>query len=337
MPSFEIMVVRCCFQMLVSGTVCFWKGINPLGESGFRRVPFLRGLFGSLSTGALYYGATHLSIATATVLKFTSPLWTLLLARVTLGEPIGYVNTVAIILGFSGTILVSQPEFLLNFFSAEDTQAAVETIEGKDIPGSLPYIESVCICLLGAVCAALAYVMIRKSGGKVHYHVLGFYYGIVGAVVCSVLLVTMQGWPVLPEDWTTVGLLIGISLGGFIAQTTANKGAQMIEASKTATFRSTDVAFVLIWQISFLHEIPNSISMVGIALIGTSTLIMALWTSPKSPSKTSSDEEEEEDSGVEYEMVEVCIETSEDSSAEENEPELGFDVPTPQGEPEIAV
>merc|ERR1712130_206567 len=258
-----------------------------------------------LSTGALYYGATHLSIATATVLKFTSPLWTLLLARVTLGEPIGYANTVAIVIGFAGTILVSQPEFLLELFKS-DTSAdeAVPVIDGKDIPGTWPYMESICICLLGAVCAALAYVMIRKSGGKVHYHVLGFYYGIVGAVVCSVLLVTLQGMPVIPTDWVTVGLLVAISIGGFIAQTTANKGAQMIEASKTATFRSTDVAFVLIWQISFLHEIPNGVSMIGIALIGISTLIMALWTSPKSDSKPTVDEEETDECSAEYEMLE---------------------------------
>lgn len=305
-PSFEIMVVRCCFQMVISGVVCAWKGINPFGESGMRRVPFLRGLFGSLSTGALYYGATHLSIATATVLKFTSPLWTLLLARVTLGEPIGLANTVAIIIGFAGTVLVSQPEFLLEWFQSDSADTSVSVIDGKDIPGSWPYVESICICLLGAVCAALAYVMIRKSGGKVYYHVLGFYYGIVGAVVCSVLLVTMQGWPVLPQDWFTVGLLVAISIGGFIAQTTANKGAQMIEASKTATFRSTDVVFVLIWQISFLHEIPNAISFAGIGLITISTLIMALWTAPKSqPAKTNSENEDEEEGGAEYEMLQI--------------------------------
>ena len=299
-PSFEMMVIRCFFQILNSGGMCWWIGVNPFGESGNRTVPFLRGLFGSLSTGALYYGATHLDIADATVLKFTSPIWTLLLARVLLGERIRLANGFAIALGFLGTLLVSQPQFLLDLFHLGDGVAA-EADEGKDTPGTWMYASSIMICLFGAVCSALVYILIRKSGGSVHFHVLGFYYGIVGVPVCSFLLLVMQGLPVIPPDALTYLLLIGIAISGCIAQTCFNKGAQKIEASKTAAFRSTDVAFVLLWQVTLLHDVPSWWSFAGIACVCGCTLIMAFWQPPK-PSTDKKDVV----SDIEYSEMDHC-------------------------------
>lgn len=50
-PSFEMMVFRCFVQMIFSGTVCYFIGVNPFGPKGNRTIPLLRGIFGPLSTG----------------------------------------------------------------------------------------------------------------------------------------------------------------------------------------------------------------------------------------------------------------------------------------------
>lgn len=50
-PSFEMMIFRCIAQMFYSGSICLYMGINPFGPKGNRTIPFLRGVFGPLSTG----------------------------------------------------------------------------------------------------------------------------------------------------------------------------------------------------------------------------------------------------------------------------------------------
>lgn len=82
--------------------------------------------------------------------------------------------------------------------------------------------------------------------------------------------------PILPPDLYTWVLLIIIGICGCLGHTTLNKGAQQIDASRTAILRNADVAFVLFWQIIIFNEFPTGWSIIGIILITSSTFILAL-------------------------------------------------------------
>ena len=97
----------------------------------------------------------------------------------------------------------------------------------------------------------------------------------------TALLFIFEGYPVWPQDWESFLYLAVITVCGCIAQTTFNKGGQMIDATKTSVFRSTDVVFVLCWQIVLLHEVPTLWSFLGIFLICTSTVVMAITKSKR--------------------------------------------------------
>ena len=98
------------------------------------------------------------------------------------------------------------------------------------------------------------------------------------------LMFIIQGIPVLPKDMGTYILLLCISMCGCVGQTTLVKGAQLIEASKTAVLRNADIGFVLLWQVIFLHLFPTFWSMLGLALITACTIIAAVTRSPPSES-----------------------------------------------------
>lgn len=82
--------------------------------------------------------------------------------------------------------------------------------------------------------------------------------------------------PVLPPDLITWLLLIGIGFCGCFGHTTLNKGAQLIDASRTSVLRNADIAFVLVWQFIFLGELPTGWSWIGVILISASTIIGSL-------------------------------------------------------------
>ena len=90
--------------------------------------------------------------------------------------------------------------------------------------------------------------------------------------------------PVIPADLATWLMLILIGLCGCLGHTTLNKGAQLIDASRTSVLRNADIAFVLIWQIALLGEYPTGWSIIGVILICSSTLVGTL-TNPKGTTK----------------------------------------------------
>eukprot|EP00012_Vannella_robusta_P011993 CAMPEP_0206205182 /NCGR_PEP_ID=MMETSP0166-20121206/14040_1 /ASSEMBLY_ACC=CAM_ASM_000260 /TAXON_ID=95228 /ORGANISM="Vannella robusta, Strain DIVA3 518/3/11/1/6" /LENGTH=146 /DNA_ID=CAMNT_0053625097 /DNA_START=609 /DNA_END=1046 /DNA_ORIENTATION=+ len=113
-----------------------------------------------------------------------------------------------------------------------------------------------------------------------------FYYGVLGTISSFVLLLVFQGLPILPHDPITLLLLGSLSLCGCLGQTTLNKGAQMIDASKTSVLRNADIAFVLVFQIVLLGELPTIWSSIGLLLISSCTILIALTKSSALPSKT---------------------------------------------------
>lgn len=112
----------------------------------------------------------------------------------------------------------------------------------------------------------------------------------------TIMLVIFQE-PVLPPDLMTWILLIFIGLCGCLGHTTLNKGAQLIDASRTSVLRNADIAFVLLWQVTLLHELPTGWSFIGLILICSSTLVGAL-TKPK----PKLEDELESDSAIENEI-----------------------------------
>lgn len=274
----------------------------------------------------MYYGATTIAMTDASVLSFTTPIWTMIIARVALGEAITIINFTAITIGFIGVIFVAQPATLFSVFddSAGDESSYGEMNDnGEYPPGSVGYMITFFICIGGALCSSLVYILIKKAGSSVHYQVLVFYYGFAGsklfffeilfyfvinslfviAPISIVQLLIFQGLPVIPPDWESYFYLIAISVCACAAQTFFNKGGQMIAATKTAVYRSTDIVFVLVWQITLLHEIPSLWSLFGMFFVCLCTLMISF-------SKVTTVKEEPETPVYEYEMENlVSVET----------------------------
>lgn len=137
----------------------------------------------------MYYGATTIAMTDASVLSFTTPIWTLIIARVALKEAITLVNFTAITVGFIGVIFVAQPDTLFNLFEKQfgnyDDNTTIDEIQSNSNeeyqPGSVGYMITFFICIGGAICSSLVYILIKKAGSALHFQVLVFYYGLAGS------------------------------------------------------------------------------------------------------------------------------------------------------------
>lgn len=79
-----------------------------------KHLPFLcvRGIAGTLALCCQFYAFQHMPLADATVIVFSSPIFTGVLAHFLLGEGWGLFDALATLLCFTGVVLIARPTFL---------------------------------------------------------------------------------------------------------------------------------------------------------------------------------------------------------------------------------
>ncbi len=89
------------------------------------RLHVLRNLFHFGGQACWAYGVTLLPLATVFALEFTTPAWTMLVAAVFLGERITRGRVAALVLGFTGVLVILRPTFLFGGMGTFDPAALV--------------------------------------------------------------------------------------------------------------------------------------------------------------------------------------------------------------------
>ncbi|KAJ2873358.1 hypothetical protein GGH93_003297 [Coemansia aciculifera] len=267
MSSLQIMVWRCVVQTIAAVLVCrIFLGISPLRVSGgwkrFRWV-LVRAVFGSVGHLLYYVALSKLPMGIATVLFFTNPLFTALLARLMLGESFSSRHSSLAALCLAGIALVVLP---IPF-----------TPLGFLFDGSLMW--SLC-ALLGAATVALAYVSIRKAGVAVHAMVHVTYFGAVGAMGSLALAAAtgeLYSWQaILPNTALDYILVVGVGLAAFAAQFLMNWGLQLAPAGPAVMMRNSDIVITFILDAVLYRTVPGLVSMFGAVIITGCVISMGL-------------------------------------------------------------
>ncbi|HYI83569.1 MAG TPA: DMT family transporter [Acetobacteraceae bacterium] len=201
------------------------------------------GLLGMCCT---FYGYVALPFATVTALGFTMPLFLTLLSAPLLGERVGPRRGGAVLAGFGGVLLMTNP---------------AEQHEGKAF--------AVALVLLGALGWALAMIAIRRMGEAGERGVtIVFWFAAGAAAVSGAACVPVWVAPTATQ-WV---LLAGIGLVSAAAQVMMTEGYRRGEATLLAPFEYsaiiwTTFAGALVWA-----ELPDGWDLAGIAVLVASGL-----------------------------------------------------------------
>ncbi len=109
MPIAEVGMFRFLTSLLF---MLPWLMTNGLGVLKTERpfAHFWRSFFGATSLLAGIYAVHHMLLADATVLTFTIPLWSIIMAALFLGERVRFRRALATVIGFGGILLVVKPQ-----------------------------------------------------------------------------------------------------------------------------------------------------------------------------------------------------------------------------------
>jgi drug/metabolite transporter (DMT)-like permease len=251
LPSAELVLGRSVVALVLSYGMLRRAGVAPWGRR--KGLLAFRGLAGSLSLLCVFYALTKLPLADATVLQYTNPVFTAILAALFLQEIIGGREVIGLLFSLAGVVLVAQPAFL--FGTAADSLDLV----------------AVGVALLGAVLAAMAYATVRKLRETEHHLVVVFYFPLIATPASVPFMASDALWPT-PLEWL---LLLGIGVSTQIAQVYLTKGLHIEKAGRAMSMSYVQIIFAALWGFFFFSEAPDLLGILGALLVVAGTLVVA--------------------------------------------------------------
>lgn len=247
-PPGQAVFFRSAFAIPVILTWLWWRGDLATGlrvVSPMRH--FWRGFVGTMAMGLIFASLGLLPLPEVTALGYTAPLLVVVFAAMFLDEKVGVFRIGAVALGFAGVLIVLAPRV---------TTLSGETVQTAQALGAV-------LVLLGATCAALTQIYIRKMVQSEQTSAIVFYFSVTSTVLS--LLTLPFGW-VMPDPTQTAFLVLAGLLGG-TAQIFMTSSFRFADASVIAPFDYASMLFALAIGYLVFDETPTLTMLGGATLV----------------------------------------------------------------------
>lgn len=254
LPILEIVAARALISLVISYVDIRRKRLAVFGFN--KPLLALRGVFGTIALVAVFYSVTTLPIAQATLLQYTHPTFTAILALLILKERIHLSTILCIALSFIGLVIVTAPNWL------------------DSLEHSVPVI-SIVAALVGAFASSCAYVVVRKLSQTENPSVIILYFPMIAFPVATLLLILTQDF-VMPT-LNQLGLLLLIGIFVQIGQLALTHAMASDGAGKVSAYGYIQVLFAAILGFVFFAELPTLWTFSGGLLILGGAFINTRW------------------------------------------------------------
>ena len=206
---------------------------------------FKRCAFGLIAIVSIFIALRNLPLATVVSITFAAPIFTTIMSIFFLSEKVGLYRWMAVLVGFIGIIIISEPGFnSLNFY----------------------YIYPIIFCL------GLSYVAIaiRQLSETEPVWLIGLYFSF--SIMILSFFTLPQGW-VLPSLKDLL-LLSTLGILGGLANLWLTQSYKFSEVSLVTPLKYLALVFAIIFGYVFWNEIPTTKTLLGSALVIISSIII---------------------------------------------------------------
>jgi len=211
---------------------------NPMGH-------VWRGILGTSAMALTFAGLGMLPLPEVTAIGYATPIFTVLLAALMLGERIRLIRITAVLMGLVGVSVMIWPR-LVNSAGLGDTATL----------GAL--------LILGATMArSLVQIQIRQLVQTEHTAAIVFYFSVTASIVS--LFTLPFGWAI--PDAQTLALLIAAGFIGGIAQILVTSSYRFAPASMLAPYDYSSMIFAILIGYVWFAELPSLVMLIGATLV----------------------------------------------------------------------
>ena len=210
-----------------------------------------RSIYGCLAMFFSFISLSYLPLSLAAIFGFLAPLLAIPIAAVLLGERPSSFLIAMVIVGFTGVMISLYP-------SLESPEVTRATLLGS-LSG-----------LAMAAITAIAKIKIKKLTQTEHAGSIAFYF----ALICSLAggVTSVWGWADMTME--SMAWLVGAGLFGGAAHVVMTEAIARAPVSTLAVFEYTAVLWALSMDYGFFGEMPDLVSVSGIALTLIAVLIV---------------------------------------------------------------
>lgn len=260
LPSVEVVFFRNFFGFIFIAILLIKT--PPVQKGGKFWLLLTRGITGAISMTAFFYNIANIGLAEAFTFSKTSPIFLVLIMAFFFKEKINFYGWISVLVGFIGIVFVIQPHF---------------GFKVTDVMG-----------IISGIFAAMAYTSMRELCKFYDTRVIIFWFLLIAFLLpLSMLILGEFGvvsgkfaflFPsfIMPNfvSWLMV-FAMGI-LGLFYQSYLTKSYAAAKKASNVAVLSYTDVLFSLIFGIILGDNLPNILAFLGIILIISSGILIAV-------------------------------------------------------------
>jgi drug/metabolite transporter (DMT)-like permease len=206
---------------------------------------FLRCFFGLIALLSIFTALRNLPLATVVSISFAAPIFTTILSIFLLSEKVGFFRWLAVIVGFIGIIIITEPGFTsLNIY----------------------FVYPVIFCL------GMSYVAItiRQLSTSEPVWLISLYFSI--AITLASFFTIPYGW-IMPDIKDLV-LLMSIGIFGGAANLWLSQSYKFSEVSLVTPLKYLALVFAIIFGYFIWNEVPSVKTLTGAFLVITSSIII---------------------------------------------------------------
>ncbi|MCR9127188.1 MAG: DMT family transporter [Rhodobacteraceae bacterium] len=212
-----------------------------------------RGILGTTGMGLSFAGLGLIPLPEATAIGYATPIFTVILAAVILGERIRVIRITAVGMGLMGVGVMLWPRL-----GAGDLQ------DGATV-GAL-------LILAATLARSLVQIQVRRLVETEHTAAIVFYFSLTASALS--LLTAPLGWVVPGPEVAALLILAGV-LGG-VAQILVTSSYRFAPASLLAPYDYASMIFAILIGYVWFSEVPTALMLSGAALVVAGN-ILVIW------------------------------------------------------------
>lgn len=252
LPTFQKTFFRNLVSCVVAFTMVYKSKQSYFGKKENRKLLTYRSIFGTIGIVLNFYAVDMLVLSDANMLNKLSPFFVIIFCAIFLNEKIQKNQMIAVIVAFIGSLFIIKPEF------------------SSDIIPAMMGATS-------AVCAAIAYTVLRVLGPKENGSTIVFYFSLFSLIVIFPLMLLSY------ENMTFIQFMYLVLAGVFatIGQFGITWAYKFAPAKEISIFDYSNIIFSAVISIILFNTIPDMYSVLGYFIIFMASFYMFKYNMKK--------------------------------------------------------
>lgn len=251
-------------QLVVYSIVIKCRALPSLLPEEGERFPVIgRALLGSTSITLSYYALKLIPLGDATTIRFSLPIWVLIIGYFVLGESCSFYKIGAVVVSIAGVILIAKPDDVLYIinevaagafnvtlgpaFQPEDTNL----VEELNVDGVSRF-QGCMLALTSSVLLAMSMVALRLCR-KTPAEITVLWLSIFSVTTGTITLLGIGQWR-LPDNWLDVLYILLNGLLGSVGQWCITAASKVEQSGVVSLARTLDIQIAFMYSAFILHE-----------------------------------------------------------------------------------